>query len=64
MDWIGDALSALVPSVGVGLIFWFVMRAVIHADRRERAAIAQLEAEEQAAAQSEQNAPQVVDHKQ
>lgn len=39
-----QALAALVPSLGVGLIFWFAMRAVIHADRRERLAVARLEA--------------------
>lgn len=38
-------LVALVPSVGVGLIFWYAMRAVVQADRRERAALARLEAE-------------------
>lgn len=38
-----DVLAALVPSIGVGLIFWFAMRAIIHADRRERAAIAALD---------------------
>lgn len=46
MDGLLAALAALAPSVGVGLIFWFVIRAVIHADRRERRAIARLEAEE------------------
>ena len=38
-----DVVAALVPSVGVGVLFWFVMRAIIGADRRERAAIARLE---------------------
>lgn len=38
-----EILSAVVPSLGVGLIFWFAIRAIIHADRRERAAIAQIE---------------------
>lgn len=38
-----DVVAALVPSVGVGLLFWFAMRAIIGADRRERAAIARLE---------------------
>ena len=37
-----DAVAALVPSVAVGLIFWFAMRAIIRADRRERAAMARL----------------------
>ena len=34
----------VIPSIGVALLFWFVMRAVIRADRRERAAIAAQEA--------------------
>ena len=37
------AVGALVPSIGVGLIFWFAMRAVVRADGRERAAIAAME---------------------
>ena len=28
--------GALLPSIGVGLLFWFIMRAVMRADRRER----------------------------
>lgn len=28
--------GALLPSIGVGLLFWFVMRAVMRADRHER----------------------------
>ncbi len=39
-----DVVAALVPSVGVGLVFWFVMRAIVRADRSERAAIARMEA--------------------
>lgn len=41
-----DIAAALVPSVGVGLLFWFVVRAILSADRRERAAVAQFEREE------------------
>ncbi len=37
------AVGALIPSIGVGLIFWFAMRAVVRADGRERAAIAAME---------------------
>ncbi|MBC7289912.1 MAG: hypothetical protein H5T83_01075 [Actinotalea sp.] len=46
MDGLWQVLAALIPSIGVGLVFWFVMRAVIHADRRERRAIARLEQEQ------------------
>lgn len=28
--------GSLLPSIGVGLLFWFVMRAVMRADRHER----------------------------
>jgi hypothetical protein len=38
-----DAVAALVPPVFVGLLFWFVVRAMIGADRRERAALAAME---------------------
>ncbi|MBE1514807.1 hypothetical protein [Nesterenkonia halotolerans] len=34
--------EVLVPSVGVGLVFWFAMRAIFRADRNERAAEAQV----------------------
>lgn len=42
-------VAALLPPIGVGLIFWVVMRAIVQADRRERAAVARLEAAEDAA---------------
>lgn len=38
-----EVLSALAPSAGVGLLFWFAIRAMLQADRRERAAMAKLE---------------------
>jgi len=41
----GAVLAALLPSVGVGLIFWFAMRAIVNADRSERQAVARMEAE-------------------
>ena len=47
-----DVVAALIPPVGVGLIFWFLVRAMVHADRRERAAIARLDMEEKRAAES------------
>jgi hypothetical protein len=43
MPSLTDALAALAPSVGVGLVFWFAMRAIVRADARERAAIAAME---------------------
>lgn len=45
-DFWANALFSLAPTVLIGLIFWFVMRAVIRSDRSERKAYAQVEAEE------------------
>jgi arginine exporter protein ArgO len=39
-------LVALVPTIGVLFIFWIGMRALVQADRRERAAQARIEAAE------------------
>lgn len=55
-----EALAALVPSIGVGLLFWFVVRAMIAADRRERAAMAALDREEKAQASAGSNSPERV----
>lgn len=38
-----ENVVALLPPAGVGLLFFVVVRAIIHADRRERAAIARME---------------------
>ncbi|MCC2336523.1 hypothetical protein [Cellulomonas wangsupingiae] len=43
MNGWGAVLAALLPSVGVGLIFWFAMRAIINADRSERQALARMD---------------------
>ncbi len=43
-------IAGLVPSIGVGLLFWYVMRAVVRADRNERAALAQIDAQRNDAA--------------
>lgn len=43
-----NAVWSVSPTVVVGLIFWFVIRAIIHADRNERRAQAKVEAEERA----------------
>lgn len=47
-DFWANAIWSLAPTVLIGLIFWFVMRAILRADRTERAAYAQIEAEERA----------------
>ena len=43
---IGDLAVDLLPSIGVGWLFFIVMRGIIRADRREREAIAQMDREE------------------
>lgn len=39
---------SLAPTVLVGLLFWLIMRAIMHADRSERKVYARMEAEERA----------------
>jgi len=46
MDTLLAALAALIPSIGVGLLFWLAMRKIVRADRNERLALERLEAEE------------------
>ena len=38
-----DHVVALIPSIGIGILFVIVLRAILLADRRERAAILELE---------------------
>jgi hypothetical protein len=47
-DPIAAVIFSLAPTVLIGLVFWFIMRAIIRADRGERAAYAKIEAEERA----------------
>jgi hypothetical protein len=59
---IGPALAALLPSIGVGLVFWLVIRALVNADRTERAALARMDAAEDAAARranGTENSPEI-----
>ncbi|WP_218220922.1 hypothetical protein [Nesterenkonia sp. Act20] len=42
MENVWTYFEVLVPSIGVGLVFWFAMRAIFRADRNERAAEAQV----------------------
>jgi hypothetical protein len=48
MDILLPALAALAPTVLIGSVFWFIMRAVLRADKSERRALAKVEAEERA----------------
>lgn len=42
-DWI-PILVGIIPSIGVGLVFWYAMRAVVRGDRNERAELARADA--------------------
>ena len=43
-----NAIFSLVPTVVIGLVFWFIMRNIVRADRSEREVQARIEAEERA----------------
>lgn len=47
-DFWSNAIFSVTPTILVGVIFWFVMRAIIRADRTERKVRATIEAEERA----------------
>lgn len=47
-DFWSNAIYSVTPTILVGLIFWFAMRAIIRADRTERKAYSKIEAEERA----------------
>lgn len=55
-----DLLISLIPPALVGLLFWFIMRSIFRADKRERDTYAQIEAEELARFQQNQQAKQQV----
>lgn len=42
-------IAALVPSVGILYLFYVLMKHIVEGDRRERAAVAEWEAEQDAA---------------
>ena len=50
-------LAALVPSAGVGLLFWLAIRALLNADARARRTEAELRAAERAAGSERDDAP-------
>ena len=62
MNPLFTALAALLPSIGVGLLFWFAIRALVNADRTERQALARMDAAErraELAANKEDSGPAV-----
>jgi hypothetical protein len=48
VDFWSNAIFSVTPTILVGLIFWFALRAIIRADRAERRAYTKIEAEERA----------------
>lgn len=52
---IHPVLAGIIPSIIVGLIFWWVMRAVVRADRNERMALAEAETAKQETEANEEN---------
>lgn len=58
-DPVAAVIFSLAPTVALGLVFWFIMRAIVRADRSERAAYARIEAEERARLE-QQGAPAAV----
>lgn len=47
-DFWANAIFSVTPTIVLGLIFWFAMRAIIRADRAERETFTKIEAEERA----------------
>ncbi len=47
-DFWGNAIFSVVPTLLFGVLFWFVFRSIIRADRTERDVAAKIEAEERA----------------
>lgn len=47
-DFWGNAIFSVVPTLLFGVLFWFVFRAIVRADRTEREVAAKIEAEERA----------------
>jgi len=45
METLLEVLAGLIPSVGVGLLFFLAIRSLVNADRNERAALARLDAQ-------------------
>lgn len=43
MNW-QPVVVGIIPSIGIGLVFWYAMRGVLRADRNERAALAAADA--------------------
>ncbi len=42
----GNAVFSVTPTILIGLIFWFIVRSILRADKAERMAYRRIEAEE------------------
>ena len=47
-DFWANAIFSVTPTIIIGLIFWFSLRAILRADRTERRELEKYEAEERA----------------
>jgi hypothetical protein len=47
-DFWSNAIFSVTPTIVIGLIFWFAMRAIIRSDRSERETFTEVEAQERA----------------
>ena len=47
-DFWANAVFSVTPTLIIGLIFWFALRAIMRADRTERSELEKYEAEERA----------------
>lgn len=52
-----EYVAVLLPSIVVGLLFWFAMKSIFNADKAERQAEAQAQAEAEAKAVSPADRP-------
>ena len=52
-----NAIYSVAPTILVGLVFWFIIRAILRADGNERSARARIEAEERAKLQAPEPKP-------
>ena len=52
-----EYVAVLLPSVVVGLLFWFAMKSIFNADKAERQAEAKAQAEAESRAAGTSNAP-------
>ena len=53
-----EYIAVLLPSVVVGLLFWFAMKAIFNADKSERQAEARAQAEAAARGPEQNHAPE------